>query len=105
MDLRYQHMSEGPRWVDDANTDTLAHLDFESDRYDLRLGGARGVVGSDVIALVRCCVLLAHRVSDGSDLPRDQVGGPIASAGLDPLRRFGGRDRAAIFSRAGARCE
>jgi HNH endonuclease len=31
--------------------------------------------------------------------------GPIASAGLDPLRRFGGRDRAAIFSRAGARCE
>ena len=30
---------------------------------------------------------------------------PIASAGLDPSRRFGGRDRAAVFSRAGARCE
>ena len=30
---------------------------------------------------------------------------PIASAGLDPSRRFGGKDRAAVFSRAGARCE
>src|SRR5674476_1602088 len=30
---------------------------------------------------------------------------PIASAGLDPSRRFGGRDRATILSRAGARCE
>lgn len=30
---------------------------------------------------------------------------PIASAGLDPLRQFGGRDRAAILSRAGVRCE
>jgi 5-methylcytosine-specific restriction endonuclease McrA len=30
---------------------------------------------------------------------------PIAAAGLDPLRRFGGRDRAAILSRAGAQCE
>jgi HNH endonuclease len=30
---------------------------------------------------------------------------PIASAGLDPSRRFAGKDRAAILSRAGARCE
>jgi hypothetical protein len=30
---------------------------------------------------------------------------PIANAGLDPLRRFKGADRAAILSRAGARCE
>jgi HNH endonuclease len=30
---------------------------------------------------------------------------PIAAAGLDPVRRFSGVDRAAIFSRAGARCE
>jgi hypothetical protein len=30
---------------------------------------------------------------------------PIANAGLDPLRRFGGKDRSAIVSRAGARCE
>ena len=70
MDLRCQHMSEGPRWVDDANTDTPTRLDFESDRYNLRLGGARDVVGSDVIALVRCCVLLAHPVCDGSGTAR-----------------------------------
>lgn len=30
---------------------------------------------------------------------------PIASAGLDPSRRFGGRDRATILCRAGAQCE
>jgi len=30
---------------------------------------------------------------------------PIAAAGLDPLRRFIGVDRAAILSRAGNRCE
>jgi HNH endonuclease len=30
---------------------------------------------------------------------------PIAAAGLDPLRRFSGVDRAALLSRAGARCE
>lgn len=30
---------------------------------------------------------------------------PIANAGLDPLRRFKGVDRAAILTRAGARCE
>lgn len=30
---------------------------------------------------------------------------PIANAGLDPLRRFSGVDRAAVMSRAGGRCE
>ena len=30
---------------------------------------------------------------------------PIANAGLDPLRRFGGPDRAALFSRACGQCE
>jgi hypothetical protein len=95
-------MTEDEGEFDDADTVTV--LGSRSVRYVLWPGGARHVPRRHVVALGGCGVLLAHRVGDGSHLPCDEVG-TNRCAGRDPVRRFGGMDRAAILLRSGGRCE